>query len=194
MNKKLTLYERLLLFVTNFHEINHAKIYDESINKKWTIDTYDFTREQIMRQYDTDFYNKNYVLFLTEINAEIEGFDMLMKFIEIYFPMLLETIQDQIIRELTELKKSKCKQNDYTRVVYLFGEIKLEFNNLFDTVIRYNPDILKLYPIFELEYTKDGQVKTPEAILSSSTNENKEIINAIIKRRYPEFFKHKRRI
>lgn len=194
LNKKLTLYERLLLFVTNFHEINHAKIYDESINKKWTIDTYDFTREQIMRQYDTDFYNKNYVLFLTEINAEIEGFDMLMKFIEIYFPMLLETIQDQIIRELTELKKSKCKQNDYTRVVYLFGEIKLEFNNLFDTVIRYNPDILKLYPIFELEYTKDGQVKTPEAILSSSTNENKEIINAIIKRRYPEFFNHKRRI
>ena len=107
-----------------------------------------------------------------------------MKFIETYLPNLLDKIQDDLIEEL---KIKRNFQNDSTiDIKNCFETQAKDIHIIFDRLIQYNHLILDKHPIFKLEYYEDGSPKTKEDILSSMTEENKELINNIIKRRYPE--------
>ena len=51
-------------------------------------------------------------------------------------------------------------------------------------MIRYNPKILEKEPIFKLEYHDSGLPKTIEDLLNEITEENKELIEEILEKRY----------
>lgn len=182
LNSKLNLYDRLKIINTMLHEITHAL--HTKMRKKgiWTTDTYKILKEWIVTEYDLDYYGDNYESFREEIEARINGIDYLSKFIEAFMPHFLDKIQDRIIEDLENEKELKGSQT-YDFVNILNSEIE-EFNLAFDTLISYNPDIIKNNPILNLEYYPDGTIKAYEDIYRNE--ENKELIDDILKRRYPE--------
>lgn len=186
LNFSLPLYKRLKIFETMFHEIKHAKINQDRLDNIWTIDAYEMEKEYIVRMYDPSFYKSNYKRIKEEIAARISGYDSLMKFIETYFSRdLLDKIQDQILSELENEKKLEQEQNS-ERIMTFLEKKSIRFNHSFDTLIRYNPDILKRHLILNLEYYPNGLPKTYEDIWLSRTEENKDLIDGILRIRYPE--------
>lgn len=186
LNFGLPLYERLRVFITMFHEIKHAKINQDRKDNIWTIDAYEMEKEDIAGIYDKNFYNSNYIKLKEEIDARISGYDSLMKFIETYFSQeLLDKIQNQILLELEAEKKLEQEQNS-ERIMNFLGGQQIQFNIGFDTLIRYNPDILNARTILNLEYYPNGTPKTYEDIWLSRTEENKDLIDGILRIRYPE--------
>ena len=145
---------------------------------------YEMEKEDVISQYDIFFYKENYAKFKEEIEAETKGIDYTMKFIETYLPNLLDKIQDELIEEL---KIKRNFQNNSTIDIKNCLEARAkDIHIIFDRLIQYNPHILDKHPIFKLEYYSDGLPKTTEDILSSRSEENKELINNIIKRRYSD--------
>ena len=53
-------------------------------------------------------------------------------------------------------------------------------------MISYNPNIINKNPILNLEYYPNGLPKTKEDILLSRTEGNKELIDDILNRKYPD--------
>lgn len=184
LNSKNGLYCRLKILNTMLHEITHALYANARKNELWTPEVYRTLKEDIIRQYDLDYYEENYKLFREEIEARINGINSLSKFIETFMPNLLDKIQDEIIEDLLTEKKLKGS-GTYDFVNILNSEIE-EFNLAFDTLISYNSDIIKNNPILNLEYYTDGTIKSYEDISSYKNEENKELIDDILKRRYPE--------
>ena len=182
----LPLYKRLNVFITMFHEIKHAKINQDRKDNVWTIDAYEMEKEDIVRTYDDTFYSSNYKRIKEEIEARISGYDSLLKFIETYFSGdLLDKIQNQILSELENEKTLEQEQNA-ERIMNFLGEQQIQFNIGFDILIRYNPNILKEHPILNLEYYPNGLPKTYEDIWLSRTEENKDLIDGILRIRYKE--------
>ena len=184
LNEQKSTYERIQAIIVIFHEITHSLIEQNKRRNIWNFEIYEMEKEDVISQYDIFFYKENYAKFKEEIEAEIKGIDYTMKFIETYLPNLLDKIQDDLIEELKIKRKF---QNDPTIDIKNCFEIRAkDIHIIFDRLIQYNPHILDKHPIFKLEYYEDGLPKTKEDILSSMTEENRELINNIIKRRYPE--------
>lgn len=187
--EKYSLYQRLKILITMFHEMQHAKINNDIRNKHYNIETYEMSKENILRKYDTYFYKSNYQKVKNEMDARITGIDMLSKFIETYFPNLLDTVQDEIIIHLEKeraLKKNQNKEN----YVKMFNEINTDFQQAFDTLIRYNPSILEKHSIFNLEYHANGTIKSTDEIINQRIDENASLIEDILKKRYSYFSKN----
>ena len=184
LNQKNSLYNRLKVLNTMFHEITHS-IYTQARQKGiWTPEIYTILKEWIIADYDINYYEENYEAVKEEIEARIGGMNYLSKFIETFLPHLLDKIQDRIIEDLlTEEELKKEKNND---LLLILTNQQKEFNLIFDTLIRYNPIIIKNNPILNLEYYEDGTIKTYEDIFKYRNEENKDIIDEILKRRYPE--------
>ena len=168
-----------------FHEIKHAMVNQNKENNIWNFDAYKMEKERIMLDYDTDFYKTNYWRFKEEITARIAGFEFLFKFMEVYFPTLLDKIQDEVIEDLEAENNRNRKQSEDDQMKFL-KNIELKFNQGFDTLIKYNPDILNQYPILSLEYYPNGLPKTDTDIELGKIKENEQLINGILKTRYPD--------
>lgn len=188
LNKKESLYNRLSIFNTLFHEIEHAKIHQNRKDNIWNIEAYEMEKERTLREYDCKFYHTNYVNVKEEIEARINGAEYLFKFIETYLPEHLGQIQDQTIKELEKENKLKLEQNNSSRKMDFLQNVTLQFQEGFDTLIKYNPNILQEHPIFQLEYHPTGKVKTIDETWLEKTEVNKDLIEEISKRRYPEIY------
>lgn len=182
IDKNNPLFKRIQLFITSFHEMQHAIQYHKLAHNLWNIETYEMQKESILEDYDTEFYPTNYQKIKMEIDARIAGYDSLAKFLETYFPSLLDTIQDQLITELE--KEQKFKKNQITiDEVKAFKNLQTICTHAFDTLAKYNPTIIEKHPIFNLEYYPNGTPKTIEEIELQKTPQNQELIDNIIKRR-----------
>jgi len=188
LDKKYSLYDQLQVFKTLFHEIKHAKIHQNKKDNIWDIETYEIEKETVMEKYDCEFYPTNYLKIKEEIEARISGNEILFKFIESFLPELLNQIQDQIMKNLEEEKELKEKQNAVTKEMDFLTNMTVKFQDGFDTLMKYNPKILKEHPIFRLEYHQNGTIKSIDEILLGRTEQNQELIIEIIKKRYPETY------
>lgn len=183
LDDETPLYQRLQIMITMFHEITHAICDQARKNNIWNIEVYEMEKEWLTGEYDKDFYEENYEYFKEEIEARINGINCFTKFIETFSPHLLDEIQNKIIEELEDEKNFKADQAN--NIMFFLKDIVEEFNIGFDTLIRYNPSILEKQPIFNLEYYPNGQPKTYEDIWLYRTEETEDLINEILKRRYP---------
>ncbi|MBQ8682066.1 MAG: hypothetical protein IJ509_04065 [Bacilli bacterium] len=185
LNNKYFFCDRIRIFEAMFHEIKHAINANQRKKNIWNIDIYEMEKELILRQYDNRFYNQNYRIVKEEITARINGFDMLAKFIETYLPEHLDKIQSYVISSL-EKEQTLFKEQVSTRTMQFLGNITTMFNQGFDTLIKYNPSILKEHPILNLEYYPNGMSKSYENIYLSRNEENQDLIDCILNNRYPE--------
>ena len=149
-------------------------------------------KENIMRAYDEVFYATNYLNIKEEIAARIEGVNSLFKFIENFFPNLLDKIQDEIIANLEEENKRSNEHLEDHKMKFL-KEIELSFNRGFDTLMKYNTNIIKKHPILAIEYYPNGLPKNYEDIYSERTEENKHLIDKILNNRYPQIEEYQKK-
>lgn len=183
-NKKSSLYNRLSIFKTLFHEMRHAMVGKALRDKNYDIETYKIAQEDILRAYEKDFYTKNYSKISMELDARLSGIDMLAKFLETYLPEFLDTIQNEMLKDL-EQEKQQLTNNDEIKILEIFEK---DFHHVFDTLIKYNPSLLEKHPIFNLEYHQDGTPKTYEEMIIQCNEENYIFVQQLIQRRYPTQF------
>lgn len=180
LDRKMKLEERMKIFSTIFHELRHHYQYTNSISN---FENYEMLKEKYLKQYDKNYYTKNYKNISTEIDARIESYNMLIKFLETLFPNHLLIIKQSI---LNTLKEELSYQEDYNRdkCIEVIKNSSINFNIAFDMLIQYNKNLLKSEPLFNLEYHNAGTPKTKDELLEQRTEENYLIIDEILKRRY----------
>lgn len=192
INKNKSTYDQLKVLSTMFHEIKHAEVDKNRNNNSWNFEEYEMEKENIMRAYDEVFYATNYLNIKEEIAARIEGVNSLFKFIENFFPNLLDKIQDEIIANLEEENKRSNEHLEDHKMKFL-KEIELSFNRGFDTLMKYNTNIIKKHPILAIEYYPNGLPKNYEDIYSERTEENKHLIDKILNNRYPQIDEYQKK-
>ena len=183
-DSKLPIYKRLEILIIMFHEIKHYLNSHMRKNNIVSMDIYEILKEVIITNYDDNFYPKNYKNYKDEITARISGNFSLLKFIEIFLPEHLTDIQDEIITTLENEKRLSSEQ-ERDQTMYFLENQKLNIQFGFDILVRYNPEILKKYPILNLEYYPNGTPKKYEDIWLARTEENKDLIDGILRKRYP---------
>lgn len=189
LNNTTALIEKLHVLIVSLHEIRHAQKKKEKQNQSQIkdIETYEMLKEEVLNQYNPKYYKANYKYYQEEIDARIESYNMLAKFFETYLPQHLNHLQGSIRIMLLVEKKAKedrLKKNQ----INIMDKKEVDFYLAFDTILKHNPDILKKLSIFRLEYNENGIPKSYEEILLSQNNQNKELIDQILKNRYPEIY------
>ena len=181
LNTSKSIEERFQIFTTILHELRHHQQF--SNKEKITYQDYIIKKEEELRKCDINYYEENYKIVEIEMDARLEGYNMLQKFIEKFFPNILNELQNSIIRKLNnelQLKESLSQVKE----IEIIKKTNIDIQQAFDTLIRYNPKILEKEPIFKLEYHDSGLPKTIEDLLNEITEENKELIEEILEKRY----------
>lgn len=176
---------RLKVFDTLPHEIKHNLVNQNQRQGKWDILSYEKKKEMLIRKYAPNFYETNYLQFKEEIDARIAGANGMQKLVELFLPEYLDEVQDELIKKL-EKEKTTLNDQDHNRSMEFLSGLKVKFQLGFDTLVKYNSNIIEENPIFKLEYNSNGQPKTYEEIWLGRTEENKDLIDGILKLRYPE--------
>lgn len=187
LKKTTPFYKRLHVFVTSFHEMKHAQKKDELTLSIYDYETYEMKKEEELMSYDQNYYQRNYKYTKQEIDARIAGYDMLAKFIETFLPQYLDAIQDAISKSL-ELELQIKEKQEQCQNIEILGNSQINFQQAFDTLVIYHPNIIHKNPIFLLEYHENGIPKTSQEIKNQRTKDNSEIIDGILKNRYPKEF------
>lgn len=184
LKKNISLSDRIQVFITLLHEIRHHEQYQK---KSYEIDSYKMQKENYLEKYDPNYYSFNYKIVNEEMDARVGSYDMVAKFLETYLPNHLDKVQNSIISKLNHELKIKKEQNEKNEI-QVIKKNNINFNQAFDLLIRYNPEIIKNNPIFNLEYYPDGTIKSYDDILINQTNQNKDLITEILKNKYPEIY------
>ena len=104
---------------------------------------------------------------------------------EEYLPEILDLIQAEVIEDL-EKEKSMLSSPSCQRTMSFLNGVEARFHQGFDALVRYNSQtILTSNPILLLEYREDGTPKTYDEICQCRTEGNSELIDGILKMRYP---------
>ncbi len=160
---------RLDFLESIFHEfIHHYQIQRE--RKELTLIGYLEKKETLLLKEYPEYYSDNYNDLLLEKEA-----DRISQFLANYYYNILcfrNEIRD--IRNL--IIKQILNEETYIRKV---NNVKVNFNDLFDDYIVSNKDVLKKYPIFNLEYiqSNDGSIRRK--------NKN-ELVDTLIYGEYPD--------
>jgi len=151
--------DKAALFRTIFHEMNHAVQYDNLKNGKMDFITYNFLKEEIIEQYDPDFYDKNYLSTFVESDSRkreiLETFsffkDFNIDFAKAIFPSLNKDFH---------LESNKhTLQSDSKKTISIGKDTSIDVSQYVGLLIQNNPQILTQYPILGLEYNSDGSIK-----------------------------------
>lgn len=183
LDNQLVLIERIQVLITSLHELYHAKKNKDKQEQKVDVETYKMIKEDILSDYNPDYYTINYKQYQEEIEARINSYNMLAKFFETYLPNHLNKLQNSILAMLEYENSIKRDRININRI-NIMNKDHVDFNLAFDTLIKYIPSILEEYPILKLEYNKDGYTKSYEELLLSQNDDNKELIDNILKSRY----------
>lgn len=145
---------------TLFHEINHAKQYNDE--EYYNYDKNEIRKEIILKHFFKKEYEKNYWNFKHEYDAEykarLDTINFIQKYtlLEIYFP------------------KMEYYQND----LRIFNGELIHIDQLFDNIIKANSSLLKdNYCYFNLEYDENGnRYLISKFILEKSLTDDEHLI------------------
>lgn len=167
--------KNLTLFVTLFHELEHAKQKQKNSNYF----EYQMQKEEILIRNQLGYYFDNYEFLLSELDARLNGTICLIRYLEQLIPESVELYKDKLLQSIKEENTSLEQFNNET--IYSFGD---EIDAYFSKLVKENSSIIKNNPIFKLEYNLNGKLKSDYELLESyqSLNEkDKLIIKEIIK-------------
>lgn len=169
---------------TLFHEIRHAVQYHKIENDEFLSFTdYLILKEEIIGKIDKDFYKTHYRHMANEADARINGSMGQKKYLDYL------GFSGQEIYERVEGGKERSVYGYYKRGLreeikahLQFGKVfkvsnfeKRGINELFGDVLKYNPDLLKKYPILKFEYDDNGERRPSLEILMHFDSEFKKL-------------------
>lgn len=159
-----------LMLETLFHEMHHAIQFLNIRNDKIGYEEYIMIKERILDNYDHDYYTSNYEGTMTEIGAREHGYKGASKFIKTYLKEIESVLQ--------EFDNSKMRFPE-TKKVSIKDKV-VEFNKLFDKLIAYHSNMLKIYKILKLEYNDEGNRRERDEILGYIGSGFDELIEQIL--------------
>lgn len=162
---------------TAYHEVRHAiqaKHYSSTDFTKLDGLRYNMIKEEIIRDDERYFYDRNYTRMYCEIDARLAGTRgqaEYLKFLGISEEQIIENVGSttKTLKDIVEEKKKEEQVNtDYaSNKVDRDGKI-VSISQKASELIKKNPDWLKKYPVLALEFDENGERrKTPE-ILSNA--------------------------
>ncbi len=164
--------------VTVFHELVHFQMFfDINYRKMVNEDTIRIVKEDLISSYirknnlssGRSYYADNYVYLSSEIYAEKEGINLLVEFLylvyrsvfwskkDLYNKMYL--IEEGIRKDTPDYEKRYKKKIRYFSNLGEFLKEYISFEDVFDYLVKYNPEWLE-YPQISAEYEmNDGIIK-----------------------------------
>ena len=164
--------------VTVFHELVHFQMFfDINYRKMVNEDTVRIVKEDLISSYirknnlssGRSYYVDNYVYLSSEIYAEKEGINLLVEFLylvyrsvfwskkDLYNKMYL--IEEGIRKDTPDYEKRYKKKIRYFSNLGEFLKEYISFEDVFDYLVKYNPEWLE-YPQISAEYEmNDGIIK-----------------------------------
>ena len=154
-----------------FHEIVHAmqneiiyKVLPYEENKKYNLEIYMFTLENLLKKVDKDFYDINYKKVYKEKNADKLGLYHAIIYLKKYMPKAyIEYDKTKISKEY-----EKYEIDYYNTYINCLGSVENYFETMDALTIAYilkNKNILEKYPVLKLAYKENGTRKNIIEIL-----------------------------
>ena len=148
-----------------FHEIIHAiqnevvnKVLQNETNKRYNLEIYMVTLENLIRKIDKNFYNENYNKLYKENTANKLGLYYAVLYLKKYIPkMYIKYDKEKINRAFKKFDK-----NYYEMYIKCFSLTENYFevmDVLVKSAIIKNKRILDKYPVLKLGYNEDGANK-----------------------------------
>lgn len=141
--------EALHIIDTIFHEARHLAQY-KLRKKSKSEEAYERYKEEILKDLDINYYQKNYIETLEEIDARLTGAKTLATFLEKYYPNMVNCIK--YYKELA-LKEEKRVENK-KQILELAAAVTID--EALEKIIAVNPKILLDYPKLQREFNLDG--------------------------------------
>ena len=167
INQNKNINERMQLFSTIFHELKHLKQFDDM--KKGNVDflTYNFIKEEIIRDFDENFYRSNYFKFFIEEDARQFGIIDSMKFLNRIGIYNFDEIYANYKIELKkELNSSNISADSVKKIPFRNAEA-INISDYIGKIIHLNPEVINMYDgILQIEYERDGSRKSLEQIIN----------------------------
>ena len=166
INSPSNIEDKYTVFITMFHEMQHSVQFKNMQNGKLDYLTYNFMKESLIRNADSNYYNSNYYKIFEEEDARQYGIVDAMKFLKTIgvknFNEIYEPYKLNLDRELNKYNIN----NDSRKNTPFRDNSKIELNDYLGKLIRSNPKILESYGgLLKIEFNNDGSVKPINEIL-----------------------------
>lgn len=168
------------LFITMFHEMRHAIQNNNMKNNIYDYNTYFMLKEEIISEYDSNYYESNYKMYLMEIDAREGGLKDSLDYFNRTFPTF-----SPIIKEIHDKQIEEYEYIDYNKKEFSITKKEEIIDRIFDRIIAIHPELLEKYPILKIEYNENGMPRKQEEI-SKMIEYNQEITTNILKNRFLE--------
>lgn len=153
------LSDKTELFKTMFHEMQHAIQYDNIISGKINYLTYNFIKEEIIEEYDEEFYNANYKKIFMESDARKEEILGTLEFLNGLNPNFVKTIRSDMESEYVAESEEHTIYTDSKKKFSIGNKTFIDISEYVGLLIQNNPKILEENPILSTEYNADGTKK-----------------------------------
>lgn len=159
--------DKVELFKTIFHEMQHA-VQQYNINHD-NIDylTYNMIKENLIEEYDNEYYESNYDTIYTESDARKEEIIETLTFLKQLDEKFVEAISDKEEASYIEEASNHTIYGDSNKKIKMGKKsTSIDISNYVGYLIQNNLRILIENPILEIEYNQDGTKKDLETLLT----------------------------
>lgn len=171
------LSEKAELFKTMFHEMQHAIQYDNIRNGKIDYLTYNFIKEEVIEEYDKDFYNENYKSIFMESDARKGEILGALEFLNGLNPDFVRTISENMENEYIAESEEHTIYADAKKKLSIGKDTFIDISEYVGLLIQNNPKILEENAILGIEYNQDGTKKDIQTLLQEFAEHKKENSN-----------------
>lgn len=161
-----TLSDKADLFKTMFHEIQHAIQYHNMENGQVDYLTYNFIKEEIIEDYDPDFYDENYRSIFMESDARKGEILGTLDFFYGLNPDFVKTISGAMESEYISESEKHTLYTDAKKKISIGKDNLIDISEYVGLLIQNNPNILSENPILDIEYNPNGTKKDIETLLN----------------------------
>lgn len=146
------------LFNCIIHEMNHAVQNYSISNGKIDYLTFLMLEENLVDDYDNDYYRINYSYFFKEIDSRIEGMTINSLGVgKMQLEWEYDTERDNLQKHLRK-PTNKIKLGD--------KEYEIPTSKLLGKIIEFNPSLLEENKVLRIKYNEDGSEKDIRALLN----------------------------
>lgn len=181
------LSEKAELFKTMFHEMQHAIQYDNIRNGKIDYLTYNFIKEEVIEEYDKDFYNANYKSIFMESDARKGEILGALEFLNGLNPDFVRTISENMENEYIAESEEHTIYADAKKKLSIGKDTFIDISEYVGLLIQNNPKILEENAILGIEYNQDGTKKDIHTLLQEFA-EHKQEENSNYKNMYSIYY------
>lgn len=178
LDSNAKLEDRLDIFITMFHEMRHAQKHNNIYNNQFDYNSYFMLKELIIEEYDSNYYSSNYRLILEEIDARQDSYETTLNFFKKNFPEL-----ENAVSNVVQKQNENYDYAEYNEKKFTITNKKEFVNQIFDKIISLHPELLEEYPVLQLEYNLDGNIKKIDEI-NVQENYAPVLLNQIIEKRF----------